>query len=110
MLLAVTVILAAFFALRGRIRIEEGPSGQRLTRFNGVDRFAHWLTAIPFVILAITGLNLLYGRYVLLPILGPEIFSTLSAIGKYAHNYLAFAFMAGVVLIFVMWEIGRAQV
>lgn len=103
LLLAVIVILAVFFALRGRIRIEEGPSGRRITRFNGLDRFAHWLTAISFIILAITGLNILYGRYVLLPILGPEIFSTMTAIGKYAHNYLAFAFMAGVVLIFVLW-------
>lgn len=103
LMLAVVVILAAFFALRGRIRIEAGPSGQRITRFNGLERFAHWLTAIPFVILAITGLNILYGRYVLLPVLGPEIFSMLTAAGKYAHNYLAFPFMAGLVLILVLW-------
>lgn len=103
LMLAVVVILAAFFALRGRIRIEEGPSGRRITRFNGLERFTHWLTAVPFVILAITGLNILYGRYVLLPILGPEIFSTLTLAGKYLHNYLSFAFMAGVLLMLVLW-------
>ncbi len=103
LLLAVIVVLAAFFAFRGRIRTEAGPSGVRVTRFNGLERFAHWLTAVPFVILALTGLNMLYGRYVLKPLLGPEIFSTITAAGKYAHNYLAFAFMLGILLILVLW-------
>lgn len=103
LLLAIVVVLAVFFALRGRIRIVDGPSGERITRFNGLDRFAHWLTAVPFIILALTGLNMLYGRYLLIPLLGPDLFSTITAAGKYAHNYLAFAFMAGVVLILVLW-------
>ena len=53
-----------------------------------------------FVILAITGLNLLYGRYTLLPLLGPEAYTAFSIAGKYAHNYLSFAFMAGLGLYF----------
>ena len=56
-----------------------------------------------FVILALTGLNLLYGRYTLLPLLGPEAFTAITIAGKYAHNYLSFAFMAGLALSFVLW-------
>ncbi len=103
LLLAVVVVLAAFFALRGRIRIEAGPSGHKISRFNAVERFAHWLTAVPFLILAVTGLNMLYGRYVLKPILGPDLFAAVTAAGKYAHNYLAFAFMLGLLMILVLW-------
>jgi len=95
--------LALFFAIRGRIRIEAGPSGQTVERFNGIERFAHWLTASCFIVLALTGLNMLYGKHVLLPVLGPEAFSLLSMGGKYAHNYLAFGFMIGVVIMFVLW-------
>lgn len=95
--------LALFFAIRGRIRIEAGPSGQTVERFNGIERFAHWLTATSFILLALTGINMLYGRHVLLPLLGPEAFSALALAGKYVHNYLSFAFMIGVVIIFVMW-------
>jgi formate dehydrogenase subunit gamma len=102
-LLGVIVLLALFFAIRGRIRIEAGPSGHRIQRFNGVERFAHWLTATTFVVLALTGLNMLYGRYFLLPLLGPEIFAALTLGGKYAHNYLAFGFMIGLVMLFVLW-------
>jgi formate dehydrogenase subunit gamma len=102
-LLGMIALLALFFLIRGRIRIEAGPSGHRIQRFNGVERFAHWLTATTFVVLALTGLNMLYGRYVLLPLLGPEIFAALTLGGKYAHNYLAFGFMIGLVMLFVLW-------
>jgi formate dehydrogenase subunit gamma len=102
-LLGMIILLALFFALRGRVRIEGGRSGHRIRRFNGFERFAHWLTAITFVVLALTGLNMLYGRYTLLPLFGPEIFATLTLWGKYAHNYLAFGFMVGLVLLFVLW-------
>ena len=96
-------LLALFFAVRGRIRVESGLSGETIVRFNNVERFAHWLTASCFVVLALTGLNLLYGKYVLMPVLGPEVFSAITLGGKYAHNYLAFGFMTGLVLMFVLW-------
>ena len=96
-------LLALFFALRGRIKIEAGPSGKTIERFNVFERFAHWLTAGSFIVLALTGLNLMYGRYFLKDILGDEVFATLTLAGKYAHNYVAFAFMAGLVLVFVLW-------
>ncbi|WP_366554383.1 formate dehydrogenase subunit gamma [Aquibaculum sediminis] len=96
-------LLALFFLLRGRVRIEAGPAGRTIERFSGLDRFAHWLTATTFVVLALTGLNLMFGRYFLLPLVGPEFFGTLTLAGKYAHNYLAFPFMLGLVLMFVLW-------
>jgi formate dehydrogenase subunit gamma len=102
-LFGMTALVALFFALRGRIRIEAGASGNTIERFNDVERFAHWLSATSFIALALTGLNMLYGKHVLLPVLGPEIFSALAQGGKYIHNFLSFAFMTGVVLMFVLW-------
>ncbi len=102
--LAISVaVIALFFLVRGRIRIDAGPSGKTIERFNELDRFAHWLTAVTFIILALTGLNLLYGKHFLLPILGPAAFAWISMVGKYAHNYLSFGFMLGIVLMFVLW-------
>jgi len=102
-ILGFIALIALFFALRGRIRIEAGASGRTIERFNNLERFGHWLVAGTFVILALTGLNLLYGRHVLLPVLGPDVFAAITLAGKYAHNYLAFPFMLGLVLIFVLW-------
>ncbi|MEK9970511.1 MAG: formate dehydrogenase subunit gamma [Ferrovibrio sp.] len=103
-LLALTVVaLAAFLAIRGRIKIEHGVSGRTVERFTGVERFAHWLTAICFIILGLSGLNLSFGRSLLLPAMGPEAFTSLSAFGKLAHNFLSFPFVLGVFLMAVMW-------
>ncbi|NDA08025.1 MAG: formate dehydrogenase subunit gamma [Alphaproteobacteria bacterium] len=101
--IGIIVLLAVFYAWRGKITIDKGASGRTIERFAALDRFAHWLMAGSFVILAITGLNLLYGRYVLLPVIGPEAFSAFTIAGKYAHNYLSFAFMAGLALSFFRW-------
>lgn len=103
LMLGIVIVLALFFALRGRIRIDAGPSGTTIERFNMLERTAHWITATSFIVLALTGLNILYGRHVLLPILGPDIFAAITLWGKYAHNFLAFAFMVGVVMIFFLW-------
>ncbi len=102
-LLGIIIVLALFFAIRGRIKIESGRSAQTVERFNGLERFGHWLVAGSFIVLGLTGLNMLYGRYVLAPVIGPDAFAWLTMMGKYAHNYLAFAFMVGLVLIFVLW-------
>lgn len=102
--IVVTVLLLAiFYVLRGRIRIEHGWSGRLVERFNGVERFGHWLLAGSFILLALTGLNLLYGREYLMPLIGKELFADLSAGGKWVHNNVAWAFMLGLVLVFVMW-------
>jgi formate dehydrogenase subunit gamma len=101
--LGIIGLLVIFYFVRGRIRIDSGPSGDTILRFGTIDRFAHWLMAGSFVILAITGLNLLYGQYILMPLIGKEAFATFTTAGKYAHNYLSFAFMAGLALAFVLW-------
>lgn len=101
--IGIIALLAIFFVVRGRIRIHGGWSGRVVTRFNEYERFVHWLTAGSFVVLGLTGLNMLYGRYVLHPILGGTLFAWLTWIGKLLHNYLAFAFMIGIVLMFLRW-------
>lgn len=102
-LLGMLGLVALFFALRGRVPLEAGPSGRTIERFNGLERFAHWLTATTFIVLALTGLNLMFGRTLLLPLVGKDTFAVLTQYGKLLHNYLAFGFMVGIALMFVLW-------
>ena len=86
------------------VKIESGRSGRTIVRFNAFERFVHWMTATCFIILAVTGLNITFGRPLLLLLtFGSEAFTTWSEWAKYAHNYLSFPFTIGVVLIFLMW-------
>ena len=59
------------------------------TRF---ERFVHWMTAVCFIVLALSGLNITFGKDLLLPLIGPEAFTGWSQWAKYAHNYLSFPF------------------
>jgi formate dehydrogenase subunit gamma len=102
-ILGVLVAIVVFYLWRGMVRIESGSSGRMVVRFNAFERFVHWMTATCFIILAITGLNITFGKPLLLPLLGPEAFTTWSLWAKYAHNYLSFPFTIGVVAIFLMW-------
>lgn len=96
-------LLALFYAGRGRIAIEHGPSGRTIERFTDFERMSHWILAVSFIVLGLTGLNMLFGKYVLLPILGPGVFASITAIGKWLHNFLAFGFMLGLVMVFFRW-------
>jgi formate dehydrogenase subunit gamma len=102
-ILGMIVLLAIFYLYRGRIPMEEGRSGRLVLRFTAFERFVHWITAASFVVLAITGLNVTFGRPIFVGSGGSEAFSTWSQWAKYAHNYISFAFTAGVLLMFLMW-------
>jgi formate dehydrogenase subunit gamma len=91
--------LAVAYLVLGRIRISAGRSGRKVLRFKAVERFAHWLTAVSFVVLGITGLNITFGKHLLLPLIGYDAFSVVSEAAKYAHNFTSFAFVVGLVLI-----------
>ncbi|GAB4290955.1 MAG: formate dehydrogenase subunit gamma [Roseovarius sp.] len=96
-------VLALFYLLRGRIRIEGSRSGRTVTRFAAVERFAHWLMAGSFVVLALTGLVVLAGRRLLVPWMGHEAFATLAEGSKWVHNNIAWAFMLGLAMAIVLW-------
>jgi formate dehydrogenase subunit gamma len=106
-ILGTLIALVVFYLWRGMVKIERGRSGRTVVRFNGFERFVHWMTAFCFIVLAITGLNITFGRSLLLPLIGPEAFTAFSQWGKYAHNYLSFPFTLGVVLIMLMWITGN---
>lgn len=99
----VIVALVAFYFIRGRMTIEGGPSGQTIERFKAFERFGHWCLAGSFIMLAITGLLLLFGRAVIIPVFGHQVNSALANFSIWVHNNIAWVFMASLVAIFLMW-------
>ena len=102
-ILAMLLLLLVFYLWRGRVRLAGRPNQREVIRFNGLERFAHWMTATSFIVLALSGLNLLYGRYVFIPLVGKEAFAIVTEAGKILHNFVAFPFMVGIALMFVLW-------
>jgi formate dehydrogenase subunit gamma len=102
-ILGMVAILGLGYLIMGRLRIAAGRSGRTVARFNGFERFSHWLTAVSFVLLGLTGLNITFGKIVLRPVIGPDAFSSLSQAGKYVHNFVSFAFVVGLILVVSLW-------
>jgi formate dehydrogenase subunit gamma len=103
LILGTIVLLGAAYLIIGRVPIAGGRSGRKVLRFKAFERFSHWLTAVSFVVLALTGLNITFGKIVLLPLIGPDAFTDISEAAKYVHNFTSFAFVAGLLLIVVIF-------
>src|ERR1051325_9450154 len=85
--LGMLIILVAFYLIRGQVKLESGYSGRRIVRFNAFERFVHWMTASCFIILALSGLNITFGKPLLMPLIGEAAFASWAQWAKYAHNY-----------------------
>ena len=103
LLLGTLAVLALFFLIRGRIRVDAPMTGRTVLRFRFVERFAHWLLASSFILLGFTGLFVKYGRDYIAPVLGREFNATLLVGSKFVHNNVAWAFILALVLVFVFW-------
>ena len=103
-LLAGTLIaLAAFYVLRGKIRVDGGLKGRTIERFKFVERMAHWTLAGSFILLGLTGILVLIGRKFLAPTFGLEANATVLMFSKFIHNNVSWAFMLALIVVFFMW-------
>jgi len=99
----VTLALAAFYFAKGPLKLHEKPTGRMIERFSLAERWAHWTMAISFCVLGVTGLISLFGKHVLLPVIGYTLFAWLSALAKNLHNFVAPLFIASLVVFIVMF-------
>lgn len=99
LLLAVLAIALTWMIAKPAPAVE-GRSGRKVQRFSSWDRLVHWTTAIVFILLAITGLIILFGKNLLLPIMGNEAFSWLAIASKYVHNVAGPLFVLLTILMF----------
>lgn len=95
--------LAGFYFYRGKVELTHPRTGETVVRWNRPERILHWYTAVLFIALTITGLSLLYGRAVLIPVLGHDFFSSYASICKWIHNIAGPFFIVGLVLMILLW-------
>jgi len=96
-LVAATVAaVAAFFLIKGRIKIDGGRSGRWLLRFSNAERVIHWYVAAVFVILAFSGLIILFGKAVVMPVVGKEAFAVIASASLQSHNLFGPLFIVGI--------------
>lgn len=107
LLLGVAGVIALFFLVRGRMPIEGGRTGRVIPRFSLTERIVHWFAASLWLLLAVSGLIILFGRYVLLPVVGPTAFSMIASASLQAHNLMGPIFVVSILLMFVTFIRGN---
>jgi formate dehydrogenase subunit gamma len=106
LLVLILLAILAFFLWKGPIKVHGQPTGRKIQRFSTWDRTIHWTVAISWVILAISGLILLFGKYVVLPMFGYTLFSWLAILSKNLHNFVGPIFLLAAALMFLTY-LGR---
>ncbi len=100
LLLGVPLVLLAVWQFIGPAQTP-APTGRDLPRFSNYQRHLHWTTAIAFVVLALSGVVMLFGKQILLPWMGHDLFSWLAVGSKYAHNFVGPVFIVASILMFL---------
>jgi len=100
LLFIVALAIAIFYWRKGTIRLHGTPSGREIERFTPFERSAHWSNAIAFVVLAVSGLVMAFGKFILQPIIGDTLFGWLTYALKNAHNFAGPLFAVSLVVVF----------
>jgi len=97
-LAGVLVLIFLIYVIRGKVGIEGGLSGNMVRRFSDYERIVHWVLAIVFLFLALSGLILLLGRPLLIPLFGKEVFSLMASASKEGHNLVGPLFLVSLLM------------
>lgn len=105
LLLTVAGLILLFYKKTGPIKLHTPKTGRSMERFTLNERRAHWLVAISFVCLALSGIILLFGKHIFLWLLGHDLFSWLGWLSKNLHIAAGFVFVFGVAILFkIFWR------
>ena len=95
--------MCIFYGVFGKDRLEKPRSGVKVLRFTLWERVLHWYTVGFFIIMAVTGLSLLLGRLVLVPVFGHRIVSGYLEASKVLHNYCGPLLLLGILCEILAW-------
>ncbi|WP_302175206.1 formate dehydrogenase subunit gamma [uncultured Hydrogenophaga sp.] len=100
LLLIAAVALGLFYFGKGTMQLHGKETGRVIERFTYVERAAHWVNAIAFVALAISGIVMAFGKFFLLPVLGSTLFGWLTYALKNIHNFVGPVFAVSLAVVF----------
>lgn len=107
LLASILTAVAVYFVVKGQITIDGGRSGRLIPRFSIAQRVVHWTMACVFLLLAFTGLVILFGRPFLIPLLGPKAFGILASAVMQTHNLFGPIFAVSLIALFFSFVRGN---
>jgi formate dehydrogenase subunit gamma len=100
LLLAVASFALMYFT-KGPLGGHVPDTGRKFERFTPFERTAHWANAIAWVILAVSGVIMAFGKFFLLPVIGSTLFGYLTYALKTTHNLVGPVFAVSLLIVFI---------
>ena len=101
LIVGVLALLAVAYVVLGTARLDHPETGRKILRFTQIERWVHWTVAISWIALATSGLIMLFGKNILLPVIGYSLFSALASLAKNLHNLLGPLFFVSLLVMIV---------
>ncbi len=100
LLLIVVLAIALFYYGKGTMKLHGAETGRKIERFTPLERAAHWTNAIAFVLLAVSGVVIAFGKYFILPVIGTTLFGYFTYFLKNVHNFAGPLFAVSLIIVF----------
>jgi len=99
LLLIALLAVVLHYVAKGPLTVKAAPTGRMIERFTPLERAAHWTNAIAFVVLAVSGIVMAFGKYFMLPVLGSTLFGWVTYLLKTAHNFAGPLFAVSLLIV-----------
>ncbi|KAB2926855.1 MAG: formate dehydrogenase subunit gamma [Dechloromonas sp.] len=103
LVIVVALSILLFYKIKGPLTNHDPLTGKLIQRFPPYERVIHWITAGSFLVLALTGLAILFGKHVLMPVIGHTLFGYLMVLGKNVHNFVGPLFFVSTLAMIGVW-------
>jgi formate dehydrogenase subunit gamma len=91
--------LAILFFTKGPLGHDYPADSKKMERFTPFERAAHWANAFAFVALAVSGLTMAFGKFIVLPVIGTTLFGWLAYALKNLHNFVGPLFAVSLLIV-----------
>ena len=98
--LIVLLAIGIYYFSKGAMETHSPDTGRKIERFTPFERATHWANAIAFCALAISGLVMAFGKFLLLPLMGGTLFGWLTYALKNIHNFVGPLFAVSLSIMF----------
>lgn len=95
--------VVGFALVYGKFKLHGPRTGRVIPRFSQPERWVHWFVAGLFIMLGLSGLVMLFGRYVLKPVIGADALGAMANASLQAHNLLGPIFVIALAIMLVLY-------
>jgi formate dehydrogenase subunit gamma len=103
MIVLAAVGILVFYFFKGPMKLDQPPTGKKYERFTALERLVHWTMAYSFLALAVTGLFIIFGKHLVMPVIGHSLYGIILYVFKNIHNIVGPLFTVSILVFFVMF-------